>query len=341
MLPLADLIAVARTTDARGRSPVADAAVAPWGVGAGEAQFWRSSASHVFRLAAVDGVREAMFVRCDALSLVRDGPALRTAHHAALMAAEADVAPLVRSQAGRWSERVNTVVGPLVVSVVAAVPGEELEVEDLLSGPRSRAARAWGAALAAWHRSGVRAGLVDPRAGAAAPTALSRLVDVSDQPELRSAAAVLSAVPAQALGAWVLGHGDFELDNLRWQGDRVTAFDLGETAVMPASLDVAAAVRDLVGDDPGRPSHPDQLAAFLDGYRAAGGQPLPSEGLLVGAGEVAARWLLISSNVLRLPGPDASSPTLDWVPQLRRDLVAHGARMASILVRAAGALGSD
>lgn len=337
MLPLADLIAVARTADEHGYSPVADAAVAPWGIPAGVARFWRSSASHVFRVPGTQG-RSPLFVRCDPISESDDGaPQKHTAHHAALMAAGAGVAALVPSENGRWSERVMTTLGPFAVSLVQAAPGEERELADVLEEERPTVAQSWGAALAALHECGSRAGLDVMRDAPEAPTALGRLTESPD-PEVRAAATTVSTVPVAAWGPWVLGHGDFELDNLRWDGGRVTAFDLGEAALMPAAFDVAAAVRDLVGVDPGQPAHPTHLDAFLYGYRTAGGPPLPGEALLVGAAEVAARWLLIGSEVLALDAslPAASRPA--WVPALQRSLLEHDAQMRTILMRAACAL---
>jgi hypothetical protein len=48
VLPLSEIVTLAATLDDAGRSPRADAVAAAWGLPAGAARFWRSSATHVF-----------------------------------------------------------------------------------------------------------------------------------------------------------------------------------------------------------------------------------------------------------------------------------------------------
>jgi Ser/Thr protein kinase RdoA (MazF antagonist) len=65
-------------------------------------------------------------------------------------------------------------------------------------------------------------------------------------------------------------HGDFELDNLGWDGDVAVAYDFDEAARSWFVADIASAVRDLTTDGV-------LLAAFLAGYRRE--RPLPEQEL--------------------------------------------------------------
>jgi Ser/Thr protein kinase RdoA (MazF antagonist) len=113
------------------------------------------------------------------------------------------------------------------------------------------------------HRDAADGGLPEafggPRGAAAA--------DYPDDPELGHAAArVWGALGGLPRDSRVFGvvHGDFELDNLAWVGDRATAFDFDEAARGWFIADIGSALRDLGGaafeQSTGR--------AFLAGYCA-------------------------------------------------------------------------
>ena len=115
-------------------------------------------------------------------------------------------------------------------------------------------------------------------------------------------------------------HGDFELDNMRWSDGVPTAFDADEARTGPFVEDVAAAVRDLVGDSPGHVEHPALLAAFLTGYR--GVRPLGDDeesALELHSAAVAVRLLVAIAHV----GDDTVADEPAWSRDLRASLVAH------------------
>ncbi len=198
--------------------------------------------------------------------------------------------------------------------VVEAAAGTMLDVDDLIE---SRA-WAWGQALAAVHQAaaGIDAGL---------PVAFGQLVQVperfGDDPALVKAAARLGsrlAALARDHSRFGVIHGDFELDNLAWEGERVTAFDFDEAAVCWYAADIAYAVRVLT-DPVGHPLVERQglFAAFVAGYRIVrplDDADLASLRLFTGVHAVCA--LVRIDQALGVPGEDEPA----WLAELRAKL---------------------
>jgi Ser/Thr protein kinase RdoA (MazF antagonist) len=115
-------------------------------------------------------------------------------------------------------------------------------------------------------------------------------------------------------------HGDFELDNLAWDGDRATAFDFDEAACSWYAADVAYALRDLTGPD-GLPAaeHRQRSDEFIAGYRSV--RPLEAADLAnlrLFAGAHAACSLVRIDTALDHPGDDEP----EWMADLRAKLTA-------------------
>lgn len=322
MLPLSQIAALRGTVDHEWRSPVADAVGERWGLPEGSLRFWRSSAAHVFVAPPGADPRGVLYAR---FAPATDPAGRRLARgsgfHERLSAAGASVARVFRSRTDGVVELVGTPLGDMYASVVGRADGVELEVEELDDG----AAATWGAALGTFHRA------EDPLTThvqpdwfgdlAASPAALN-------DPELEEAAKVLAKFPAtRPLTPLVTGHGDFELDNLRWSNGRATCFDLDESGVMPAAADVASAARDLLGPHPGLPAHPELLVAFLEGYRRASGHSLGPQELLLPRAALAAQQLLEAPDVLDI-NPGGSG----WLGELAGSLRVHYGSQRSILL---------
>jgi Ser/Thr protein kinase RdoA (MazF antagonist) len=321
VLPLSEIVGLASTLDPEGRSVVADAVARRWGVPAGEARFWRSSASHVFRVPPSGGRESTAYLRFRPANRIAPG---RLAAVAGLMRdlgrVTAVAAPLASSggepgPAGRLVETVATPRGAVHAMLVGAAPGRGLEVEDLTAGR----ARAWGAALARLHRAGAAVEARLPDAFAELDRAERVLSD--DAPLLRAVVVLrgrLRSLPRRPDG-YGITHGDYELDNLAWTGDTPTAYDFDDAARSWFAADIAQATRDL-GVDPDDP----RLAAFLAGYR--GERDLPGEDsgrLSTFAAAHSAAWLIRLPEVLDY-GQSSEDPA--WLVTLRAKLVAHAAR---------------
>ena len=285
MLPLAEIARVDATVDESWRSPVADAVADRWGVAPGVARWKRSSATHVFVVPPDTDPRGVLYLRFVPASL-RTARDLATP--ARLLSAWADapggtVRPVL-SAAGRLVETVPTALGVMHATAVPAAPGEELDADELTPP----LARAWGAALARLHRDAPALTADEQQ-----PLDLAALErSCADDPAtLDAARAVLVAAEQADLPRGTL-HGDFELDNMRWTDGNPLAFDADEARTGPFIEDVAAAVRDLVGDTPGQVEHASMLAAFLSGYREVRPLGLDEESALELHGAVVAVRLL-------------------------------------------------
>lgn len=309
MLPLTEIARVDATVDESWRSPVADSVAAAWGISPGVARWKRSSATHVFVVPPDADPRGVLYLRFVPASLrtVRDleTPArllARWASHGST------VAPLP-SVAGHLVETIATPLGDVHATAVLAAPGEELGFDDLTPA----LAQSWGAALARLHRDA-------PPLTAEEEPPPPDLACLERDPDLvRAARAVLAATDRAGHPRGTL-HGDFELDNMRWAEGRPTAFDADEARTGPFIEDIAAAVRDLVGDSPGRVEHAGLLAAFLTGYR--GERPLEYDdvaALELSSAAVAVRLLVAVAHVEETPVADEPA----WSRDLRASLVEH------------------
>ncbi|HEU5333592.1 MAG TPA: phosphotransferase [Actinocrinis sp.] len=271
-MTLAQIHAMARTLDDAGRSPAADLAAAAWGLAPGTARHRRSSASHVF--AAAHPRLGPVYLR-----LIPDGcrPRDEVLEVARLMRALAERAlPVVRplaSDAGALVETVATPLGGLHATLVGAAPGAQIEADDLTPGRAGR----WGAALALLHRDGAAPHVRLPEPFAQLP----RVAELFQADPAFAAAAEDIARRLEHLprdpDCFGLAHGDFELDNMCWDGDGATAFDFDEAARSWFAADLAYAVRDLapVPARTPRPGEADLFGAFLAGYRRVRALPEP------------------------------------------------------------------
>lgn len=317
MLRLSEIARLRRTVDAGWRSPVADAAAAAWGLPAGAARFWRSSASHVFVVPA--GVPGAPGAQAAYLRFVpagsRQADALERA--AGVMSAWADAGvPVVRpmpSRDGRATERVVTEHGELVAMLVPAASGDELDLDELTDA----AASVWGAALGRLHTTSVSVGPA-PVSGA--------VVDAPpvDDAELAHAADVIAAAIAtldSSTHSRGVVHGDFELDNLRFTADGPSFFDVDEARVDWFAADVALATRDLTGTTLDGEPRPELLAAFLRGYRTERAFSVEEEASLAMFGVAAS--LGLAADVHEALDLDEQHDDPDWLVELRGTLRRH------------------
>ena len=316
-MTLAEIHAMARTLDDAGRSPVADLAAAAWGLPAGAARHRRSSAGHVFVLshAAVGPA----YLRLVPDTARPGGEVLEVARlMRALGRGGLAVVRPVASQAGALVETVATPPGTMHVMVVTAAPGEQIEADALTP---ARAGR-WGAALARLHRDGG----VGVRLPGPLPQ-LPRVAELFAHDSAFAAAAHHIARRVEELARdadrFGLVHGDFELDNLCWDGERATAFDFDEAARSWFAADLASAVRDLapVPARTPRPGEADLFGAFLAGYRQV--RALPESELAYLPLFTAAHAACSAVRARSALGDTGHPDDPPWLHALRRKLERH------------------
>ncbi|MBO3749226.1 phosphotransferase [Streptosporangiaceae bacterium NEAU-GS5] len=309
-----------RTVGGDGTSAVADALAAPWGVAAGRARFWRSSATHVFVIEDPAFPHGARFLR--AVPAARR--TLEEIDCTARLVVELDrrglgVATPAASRGGRWGEHVRTALGAYHVMMVEAAPGRTIEADQLSVGQ----AGVWGAALAALHECAVDMPGLRPKE--------ERRIEAvfPDDPELVAAITPLidrlAALPRDA-ARFGPAHNDFEPDNLAWQDERLTAFDFDEAGPSWFAADVAAATEDLRAE-----ADPALFDAFVRGYRSV--KPLEDGELallpLFDLVRATDRLILIHG-VLDLD-PGAAYP--EWLVRLRARLETRGERLRRRILR--------
>lgn len=182
------------------------------------------------------------------------------------------IAQPLPSRSGVLIEEVDSQGQRYLAVLFAGLRGRELELEDLDEAHY----RAWGSALAVVHRASqtcaphpVRSSWRDKLHGAlrTLPTGETALTHV-----LTAGGQWLDALtpPPQDYG---LIHGDFELDNLIWNGAQVQALDFDDATYAWYAVDFAAALQDVWAA--ASEQREKGLRWFLEGYAAI--RPLPKE----------------------------------------------------------------
>jgi Ser/Thr protein kinase RdoA (MazF antagonist) len=317
MMSVTAIHRLVQTVDDQRRSPISDAVAAAWAYPPGAARHWRSSASHVFMVERTP-VGRAYLRFVPAAHRQRD-ELLRVAQvmHDLGVRGVAVALP-VPSRSDALVETVPTELGDMHAMVVREASGEQLEVAALTADRTM----AWGTALARLH-------CYDGDAGRRLPEPFGELPNVAEalpeDPELIAAAARITRrlddLPRDR-ARFGFVHGDFELDNLCWNGSHAVAYDFDEAARSWFVADIAAAVRDLGAA---------ALDAFVAGYRQV--SPLPDGDLallpLFSAAHAACSVVRVRSAL------DASQPDEPpWLRQLRQKLVSYvdRQRLAAIAV---------
>ncbi|MBK9055054.1 MAG: phosphotransferase [Chloroflexi bacterium] len=217
---------------------VAQRAVAHW---RGEALVYvRSSANHIFRFTR-DG--QPYYLRL-AHEQERNRPYIQAeldfVRHCA--AAGLVVACPVLSEAGVYVEEIDSPEGHYYAVAFEGLQGTQYETDDL----NEARYRAWGKALAHLHLASstfpahpVRATWQEEIRALlkTVPQAEKGLVHI-----LESGVAWLDTLPIQDFG---LIHGDFELDNLVWEGEQVQILDFDAAAYTWYAADIAIALQDV------------------------------------------------------------------------------------------------
>jgi Ser/Thr protein kinase RdoA (MazF antagonist) len=220
----------------------------------------------------------------------------------------------VAAESGALTVTVLTQIGAMHAMLVEAAPGDEADIADLTE---SRA-RHWGETLACLHSdaAGLSAGL---------KKSFSELPGIArqfaDDPALIDAALTLTdwmdRLPRDP-NHWGVVHGDFELDNLAWAGDRAVAYDFDEAAVSWFAADIAYALRDLAGPTGhAADEYRAQFDAFIAGYRSL--RPLDDQDigrLPLFAGLHAAASMVRTTRALGRPGQGEP----EWMAELRAKL---------------------
>ncbi len=263
MMKLSTMLKVDSTVDTQGQSRIAERILEHWEHDPGSARFFRSSANfvYVFRKGG-----EPYFLRF-AESAEREGAAIE-AEMALLSFLDNQgmtVTTPIGSKNGRCMETVETDLGTFHAVVFAQLQGREVDIEEL----STTQFEVWGATLGKLHA--LMHLYQDPRLSTRGTwrdhLTLARTSLPKDEPRVQAEfdhlTSLLAALPVTETNYGLI-HGDFELDNLRWQDETLAMFDFDDGSSSWYVADIAFALRDLfeTGVDRSLPS----FRAFILGY---------------------------------------------------------------------------
>jgi Ser/Thr protein kinase RdoA (MazF antagonist) len=294
-------------------------AVECWsGPGGGVALVYvRSSANHLFRFQRGE---QPYFLR-----LAHDEE-----RHSAAIAAELDfvrhvagaglaVALPVPSANGLLIEEVSCEGWRYNAVVFEGLRGRERDIDDL----DEAGYRAWGRALAQVHQASrtFPPRPARPHWSGEARAAMNALP--AEETEMArvitSGLRWLESLPLTDEDSGLL-HGDFELDNIIWDGERVQALDFDDATYGWYAIDIAIALQDVweVGDDTGdaaQARRDRRYSWFAEGYAAL--RPLPS-GLPEALPRVLTLLLAVKvARLLRAYATTTEDTCPPWLPQMR------------------------
>ena len=263
MMKLSTMLKVDSTVDTQWQSRIAERMLEQWEHDPGSAQFFRSSANFVY---AFRKGGERCFLRF-ADSAEREGAAIE-AEMALLCWLDSQgmsVTTPIMSKNARCVETVETDLGIFHAVVFAQLHGTQLALEEISIAQFE----IWGATLGKLHA--VMHLYQDPRLSARCTwrdhLKMAQISVPKGEPRVQAECdhltAWLAALPVTATNYGLI-HGDFELDNLRWQDEILAMFDFDDCSYSWYVVDVAFALRDLFesGIDLNNPS----LRAFIRGY---------------------------------------------------------------------------
>ena len=315
MMSLALMFALIETVDTHGESPIATAMARPWAPDTA-VTFFRASANFLFVfgragqsyvLRLTDAARRSPETIAAELSLLRR-----------LAAAGVPVAAPAPALAGPDVVSDTFAVGTLHATAFERAPGTHLDAGELTPEQLRR----WGGALGRLHRATAAIALPDR------PTWRDQLAQVdralgADEPVARQAlAAVRAQLDRLPPATPVLIHGDFELDNLLWDGQELVAIDFDDCAYSWPMADVAAAVRDLFDDSVSQVDRDSPaLHEFVAGYRAI--QPLADAELQHLPLFLLLQHLILFGAVKQALGAETTGAEPSWGTALRERLAAR------------------
>ncbi|HEY1388838.1 MAG TPA: phosphotransferase, partial [Ktedonobacterales bacterium] len=262
MMRLSTLAKVDFTVGDDGSSRVAERMLERWAYDHGSVRFFRSSANFIYRFRQQANMRFLRFA--DASERSRVAIEAEMAILEAVAGAGITIVTPVVSKHGNAVETVDTEWGTFHAVVFSALEDQQYELDEL---PES-GFQQWGEALGRLHAATSAIAPLPAR-----PTWSDHVTFIQDHlpadspglhTEFAELVATISALPASQETNGLI-HGDFELDNLVWNGAHVGILDFDDCSRLWYAADVAFALRDLFaeGADTGDP----RFRAFAEGYR--------------------------------------------------------------------------
>lgn len=263
MMKLSTMLKVNSTLDTQWRSRIAQNILEQWDHDQGSAQFFRASNNFVYIFCK--GGKHCFLRFTESTERTRAEIEAEMALLNFLGSQGMTVATPVASRNDRCVETVETDLGTFHAVVFEQLQGQEREIEELSSAQFER----WGATLGKLHALMhlYQDHDVSTRGTWRDHLTLVRNYVPKDEPRVQAEcdylSSFLAALPVTATNYGLI-HGDFELDNLRWQDETIAMFDFDDCSSYWYVADVAFALRDLfeTGVDLNHPS----FHTFIHGY---------------------------------------------------------------------------
>ncbi len=315
MMKLGIMQEVVATVNDHWESDLADRLLLHWEHDDERAKYWRASANFIFFFKR-EG--KGYVLRFNHAS-ERTAVAIQAEIDYVNILAEQGicVAKPVRSIAGNEVESVVTAHGIFHAVVFEALPGKQLELEDLT--PEQFVC--WGKTLGELHRATTH--YANPNR----PTWEDHLMWISeslpaDEKAARQAFYGLKmqlgqlATNEQTFG---LIHFDFELDNIIWDGEQPGIIDFDDSAAYWFVADIAFALRDLFEDSANKVNLQDEsFLHFIQGYKIV--RPIDPEELKLIPLFLRVHNLMALAKLYRVTTPTHPQGELPWMAELRSKL---------------------
>ncbi|MCM3733396.1 phosphotransferase [Fictibacillus nanhaiensis] len=261
MMKLSTMLKAANTVDGEWRSPLAEKILERWGYDEGSVFAFRYSANFIFIFKRNE---QTHFLRFNEVS-EKDLASLEEEMNLLNKLAEIPlrVSKPVVSLNGKKVERIETELGEYYASVFEALSGKQYEMEEL----ESHQFFTWGSTLGKLHEKLKKTGVtscVDRMTWRDHLNEVECMLSSQDSAAKKELAALIKWAESLPVTKDNFGliHYDFELDNLRWDGNRLGMLDFDDCAYYWYVADIAYALRDLEGKKMSNPL----FAEFIKGY---------------------------------------------------------------------------
>lgn len=316
-MKLETMQAVVATVNEQWESDLADTLLQAWAHDPERAKYWRASANFIFFFKEAGKHRILRFNHASERTAITIQAEI---DYVQMLASQGiNVAKPIPSLQGRYVESIDTPQGLFHAVAFEAMPGKQLEFEELTPDQFNN----WGKALGELHRT------TTGYANTGRPTWRDHLTFVA------------SILPTEEISAWQtlhkltqqleqlpitpqnfgLIHYDFELDNILWQGERAGFVDFDDSAAHWFVADIAYALRDLFEDNAAKVDlHNESYQHFVRGYNSM--KPVSSEELQHIPLFLRLHHLVTFAKLYRAVPTTPPTDELAWMTELRQKLTA-------------------
>lgn len=256
---------VVATVNEQWESPLADELLLRWEHDAQRPKFWRSSANFVFFCKIQGNDHILRFNHADERTAQMIQSEIDFVNSLADLGV--NVARPVRSKTGVYVESVSTMLGTFHVVVFKALPGKQLDLEEL----STEQIEYWGQALGELHNAVMRLRISGRPTWQEQLIAAEKILPTDDSYARKAITRLTDELHQLVMSEENYGliHFDFEPDNLIWNKDKPGMIDFDDCAWNWFVADIAYAVEDMIGTQGNNVDlQTESFLRFMQGYRS-------------------------------------------------------------------------